>query len=190
MQIRQSMDPKKLKIAYHETGHAVMALRYRQEILKVSLKVMDSPRGTDRYHAFIKLDPIDPKIKFTGEKAIQKIMISLSGYASEILFSGDSVNIGGDDLTIAANLTEDMLQFEEFRNWVAELPIPEPSALGMVKNPLVRAYIHSKIGECVEVLAQVRPAIKLIAEELYKKEELTGDEVSALFSSYRSPTAD
>lgn len=73
------MDDKKLKIAYHETGHAVMALICRQEIQKVSLKQMDSPRGTDKYHAFMKLEPFDPKIKFTGEKAIQRIMISLGG---------------------------------------------------------------------------------------------------------------
>lgn len=178
------MDQKKLKIAYHETGHAVMALRYRQVIQKVSLKEMDSPKGTDKYQAFTKLEPVDPKIKFTGERAIQKIMISLAGYAGEILFSGGSDSVGSDDLTTAAKLTEDLLQFEEFRNWTARLPIPEPSALDMVENPSVRAYIYHKIGECVDVLARVSPAIKLIAEELYKKEELAGDEVSALFYSY------
>lgn len=57
-------------------------------------------------------------IKFTGEKAIQKIMIALGGYASEILFYDGLANIGGDDLTVAAQTTEDMLQVAEFRSWV------------------------------------------------------------------------
>lgn len=54
------MDQKRLKIAYHETGHAVMALLYRQAIQKLSLKEMDSLRGTDKYHAFMKLEPVEP----------------------------------------------------------------------------------------------------------------------------------
>lgn len=179
------MDQKRLKIARHETGHAVMALRYRQPIEKISLQGMDSPTGTEEYQAFMKLEKVDPNLKFTGEKAIQKIMVALSGYASEVLFyDGLITSMGGDDLRIATKNTENMLQFDEFRSWVATLPVPEPSALDMIENPLVRAYIHLKIGECVEVLKQVSPAIQLIAEELYKKGELTGDQVSTLFSSF------
>ncbi len=73
----QGVDQRRLKIAWHETGHAVMALRYRQAIQKVSLRQMDSPSGTDKYDAFMKLESVDPTNKITGEKAIQKIMISL-----------------------------------------------------------------------------------------------------------------
>lgn len=178
------MDQKRLKIAHHETGHAVMALICGQPIQKVSLREMDSPLGTDKYHAFMKLEPGDPSTKFTGEKAIQKIMISLGGYASEILFSGGTANIGGDDLTVAVKTIEDLLQFEEFKIWAAGLPTPEPGALDMIMNPLVRAYIDFKMGECIERLIPLRPAIQLIAEELYKREEMTGDEVSALFNSF------
>lgn len=177
------MDQKRLKIAYHETGHAVMALIHRQKVQKVSLKSMDSTNGTDQYLGFMKLEAVDPNVKFTGEKAIQKIMISLGGYASEILFLGGSANIGGDDLTIAAKTTEDMLQIEEFKNWVTGLPIPTPGALDLIENPLVRAYIDFKMRDCIKALAPTGPAIKAIAEELYKREELTGDEVAALFHS-------
>lgn len=177
------MDHKRLKIAYHETGHAVMALLHRQKIQKVSLREMDSANGTDKYLGFMKLEAVDPKAKFTGEKAIQKIMISLGGYASEILFLGGSANIGGDDLTVAAKTTEDMLQIEKFKNWVAGLSVPSPGALDLIENPLIRAYIDFKMGDCIKALAPAKTAIKVIAEELYKREELTGDEVIALFNS-------
>lgn len=175
------MDQRKLKIARHETGHAVMALKYGQRIQKISLKDLESPTGTDKYHAFVKLEPVDPAIKFTGERAIQKVMISLGGYASEILFY-DVANIGGDDLAVAAKTAEDMLQVAEFKSWVTTLPIPAPGPLDMIENPLVRAYIDHKMGECFQALVQMKPVVQLIAEELYKKEELIGDEVLALFN--------
>jgi hypothetical protein len=178
------VDQKRLKIAYHETGHAVMALLCRQAIQKLSLKEMDSPRGTDKYHAFMKLEPVDPTTKFTGEKAIQKIMISLGGYASEILFFDGLANVGGDDLTVAVNSAEGMLQVEEFRNWVARLPVPDPRILDMIENTLVRTYIDIKMRDCVEALAPLKPLIQAIAEELCEREELAGDEVAARFNSF------
>ena len=182
------MDQKKLKIAYHETGHAVMALICRQKIQKVSLKEMNSPRGTDKYHAFMKLETVDSEVTFTGEMAIQKIMISLGGYASEILFYDGVTGIGGDDLTVAVMTAENMLQIPEFESWVNGLSVQAPSVLdNMIRNPSIRAYIDLKIGETVKALFPLKPVIQLIAEELYEKEELTGDEVSALFDSCMQP---
>lgn len=179
------MDQKKLKIAYHETGHAVMAMIYGQRIEKVSFGEMDSPLGTGTYSAFMKLEAVDSKIKLTGEKAIQKIMISLGGYASEILFYDGRFNSGEDDLTIAANAADNIMQIEQFKIWVAQLPIPDPNPfLNTIKNPLIRAYINLKLDECIKTLNQLRPVIQLIAEELYKREELTGDEVYTLFNSF------
>lgn len=109
-------------------------------------------------------------------------MISLGGYASEGLFFGVS-KIGGDDLTIAINLIEEMLKIEEFKNWVAELPIPEPGVLDMIENVLVRAYVDYRMNLHLQILAPYKRKIQLIVEELYRREELTGDEVSTLFSS-------
>lgn len=179
------LDHKKLKIAYHETGHAVMATIYGQRIEKISLGQMDSPLGTGTYSAFMKLAAVDPNNRLTGEKAIQKIMISLGGYASEILFYDGCFNTGEDDLTIAANAADSMMQIEEFKIWVAQLPTPDPNSfLDIIKNPLIRAYINLKLDECVQTLTQFRPIVQLIAEELYKREELSGAEVYALFNSF------
>lgn len=178
------MDNKKSKIAYHEAGHAVMALIFRQKVQKISLRGMDSPRGTDKYHAFMKLEPVNTETKFTGERAIQRIMISLGGYASEILFFNGLANIGGDDLTIATKTTEDMLEVPEFRNWVAGLPTPSQDALDMIEEPLVRAYVDFKMGDCVKALLPHKSLIRLIVGELCEKEELTGEEVSDLFDTY------
>lgn len=182
------MGRKKLEIARHEAGHAVMALMNNQELQIVSLREMDSSKGADKYLGFTKLEPFDPKTKFTINEAIRRVKISLGGYASEILFSSDgSIKIGCDDLTSAVKWTEGMMQSEDFRSWAARLPVPPPGALAMIEEPAVRAFIDYQLNLCVEELAPFKRAIQLVAEKLYETDELTGSEVTALLSSSMPP---
>ncbi len=187
--LNEAFEWKKLKIARHETGHALMTLRFGQRIQEISLKGIASLSGAEKYRAFLKLEPDDPGVKFTGEKAIQRIMIALGGYASEILFY-DVANIGGDDLAVAAKITEDLLQIEDFKKWVSTLQVPEAGSMNMIKNPFVRSYLNHKMGDCIDVLEPVKPAIELIAKELCEKDELTGDIVNALFCTEVQPHLD
>jgi ATP-dependent Zn protease len=179
----EGMDQKKLRIAHHETGHAVMALICRQGIKWVSLKEMDSPKGTDKYLGSTKLEPFEQEATITINESIRRVRISLGGYASEILFTEGSCKFGGDDLTEALKWINGMMQSEGFRNLAAKLPAPTPGTLDMIENPTVRAFIHYQIGLCIEDLKPLRRQIQLIAEKLYESEELTGDEVSNLFNS-------
>lgn len=178
------MDQKKLKIAYHETGHAVMALICRQRIRKVSLKEMDSPLGTDKYLASASLEPFTQEATITINESNRRIMISLAGFAGDGLFSEGLIsNFGGDDLKRAEHWVENMLENEMFRNFVEQLPHPAPGRLDLIENLLVRRYIDHMMQKCFDALDPLKPAIKVIAEELYKRKELTGDEVFALFNS-------
>ncbi|KHD87186.1 MAG: hypothetical protein OM95_15950 [Bdellovibrio sp. ArHS] len=67
------MDHRRLKIAHPEAGHAVMAFICRQGIKKVSLKEMESPRGTDKYLGFTQLEPFEQKEAFTISEAIRRV---------------------------------------------------------------------------------------------------------------------
>lgn len=178
------MDQKKLKVAHHETGHALMALYCGQAIKQVSLKEMDSPSGQDKYLGHTKLVSPDPKEILTVDKAIQNVMISLGGFAGEVLFFDDVPGIPVDDLDRAIKTTESLLQVKEFKERLAEMHIPDLDALPKVTNPLIRAFICSKVDHCVEVLFQVKSVIPIIAQELLKKEELTGDEVTSIFNTF------
>ena len=87
------------------------------------------------------------------------------------------------DLTSAIDLVEQMLDFDEgFRKIVSGLK--STNLLTDIENPLVRIYIEGKLGWCLERLQPYKTVIQTIAEELYKREELTGDEVYALFDSF------
>ncbi|KHD87185.1 MAG: hypothetical protein OM95_15945 [Bdellovibrio sp. ArHS] len=74
------------------------------------------------------------------------------------------------------------MQSEDFRNLAARLPPPDPGALDMIANPTIRAFIDYQMHLCIEELTPYRRQIRLIAERLYEKEELTGDEIYALFN--------
>ena len=177
------MDQRRLKIAVHEMGHAVTALYRGKGVLKVSLKGMDSPNGTDRYHGFTTLEPDEPNPKITVNYALRKVMIALGGYASEVLFF-DVCTPGGDDLATAAKWAESLQQVEEYRNKMATLPAPPPGPFDEIKNLQVRAYVHDMIPECANMLDRLGPLIKFLAEELYKRDELEGHEVEARFNSF------
>lgn len=180
-----NVDHKKLKIAYHETGHAVMALVCRQGVQKISLKEMDSPSGTDKYLGSMVPEPFKRESTVTINELNNKIMISLAGFAGDGLFSDGLIsNFGGDDLIKAIRWVENMLESKEFRKLVEALPSPAPGKLDMIENPLVRRYIDYMMAGCFETLEPFKPVIKLIAEELYKKGELSGGEVSNLFNSF------
>lgn len=69
------MDQKRLKIAYHETGHAVTALLCNRVVQKISLKEMDSPNRPDKYLGYMTLAPADPNEVFTVNKAIENVRI-------------------------------------------------------------------------------------------------------------------
>jgi ATP-dependent Zn protease len=190
----QTSDLKKLLIAHHEAGHAVMALILGQRIQNISLKEMNSPNGTNKYLGHTTLEPFEQKETLTINEAIRRVMISLAGYASEVLYSGwDSLKIGCDDLTFAVKRVEDMMQSEEFRKSAARLPKPEAGALDMIEHPTVRAFIDYKLRNCVETLAPFELVVQSIAENLYKREEISGEEVAALFDSFeqssRAPRA-
>lgn len=177
------MDKKKLKIAYHETGHAVMALLCNRAVHKISLKEMDSPIGSDKYLGHMTLAPTDPKEVLTVNKAVQNVMISLSGFACEVLFFNDVPGIPIDDLDRAIKNTEGLLTVKDFKERVSMMPIPELDVPSRFTNPLIRAYIDNEVHHCVEVLTKVKPAIQIIVQELLKKEELTGDEIASVFNS-------
>lgn len=176
-----SDDQQKLTTAYHETCHAVMAHIYGLKIARVSIK------GTEKYRGVMQTEPRAREVT-NPQEALREVRISLSGFIGEVMITGKyTIYRSHPDLTGAIELIEDMMKFDDgFKNVVAKLSVTNPGTFAEIENPLVRAYIEGKLVWCLNRLNPYKPAIKLIAEELCKKEELTGDEVSTLFSSFNT----
>jgi ATP-dependent Zn protease len=181
------MDQEKLKTAYHETCHAVMALIHGLRIRRVSIK------GTDKYRGVMSTEPPERHITNPLE-ALREVRVSLAGFIGEVFISGKyTVFPGHPDLMNAIESVEDMMDFDEgFRDVLIKLASTNPGTSTDIEDPLVRSYIDGKLSWCFNLLTPYKPVIQLIAEELYKKEELGGDEFSDLFNSFKqsSPSAD
>lgn len=173
------MDQAKLKTAYHETAHAVMALLCGLKIRSVSIK------GTDKYRGVMSTEPPERHITNPLE-ALREVRVSLAGFIGEVFISGKyTIFRTHPDLMNAIESVEDMMDFDEgFRGVLIKLASTNPGTSADIEDPLVRAYIDGKLSWCFNRLTPYKPVIQLIAEELYKKEELTGAEVSTLFNSY------
>jgi ATP-dependent Zn protease len=172
------VDQEKLKTAYHETCHAVMALLCGLKIRRVSII------GTDKYRGVMSTEPPGRDITNPAE-ALREVRISLAGFIGEVLVSGKySIFRSHPDLTGAIELVEQMIAYDDkFKSMVANLAITNPGTYTEIQDPLVRAYIEGKLRWCLRTLEPYKPVIKLIAEKLYEMEELTGDEISALMRS-------
>jgi ATP-dependent Zn protease len=179
------MNPPKLDVAYHEAGHAVVAIIYGLKIKNVSLK------NTNEYHGITSLEPFERQ--GTLEHANREIRLNLAGFVGEGLFSDNTIKINPpnhpellDSIGVVRNLLDSN---ESFRRLANGLSVSSPSALTMIKDPTIRVYINYILDSCFEKLIPLKPVIKLIAEELYKKEELSGDEVSSHFNSFMQSSA-
>jgi ATP-dependent Zn protease len=179
------MDTKKFKIAIHESGHGIMAIICGQGLEKISLKEIDSPKGTDKYLGHTKLKPFENSDSIKINELIRRTFIALGGYASEILCLDGSANIGGDDLTSAEQYIKGMMLSPEFRLEAAKLPTPPPSVLDqLIEDPTVKAFIDYQIGISIKTLSPFKSLIRSLAEILYQRDELEGHEVIALFESF------
>ncbi len=173
------VDQEKLKTAYHETCHAIMALICGLKIKRISIK------GTDKYRGVMSTEPPE-RLVTNPQEAMREIRISLSGFVGEMLIS-DKFTIAQyhPDLTGAIEMAEQLLEYDhELRNYIEALTTKKPGTINFIESPLIRAFIDDKIRWCYKKLDSYKPVIKQIAEELHSKEELTGDEVSVFFNSF------
>lgn len=181
------MNPNKLEVANHEAGHAVMGLLYGLKIKKSSLI------GSTEYRGVTSFEPFERKDTF--EHAEREIRLNLAGFVGEGLFSDNRIKIEPPhhpELTDSIKIFRDLQNDVRYRNFANGLPDVYPRANTMIKDPTVRIYINHMLHTCFAKMIPLKPAIKSIAEELNRKDELTGDEVFALFASsmQSSPVSD
>lgn len=169
-------NPQKFEVANHEAGHAAMALIYGLKIKKSSLI------GTTEYRGVTSLEPFERQDSF--EHAEREIRLNLAGFVGEGLFLDNKIKIDPPhhpELLDSIKIVRDMLSDERFKNFADGLPDRYRRNLNMIIDPTVRGYINYMLESCFEKMIPLKSAIKSIADELHRKDELTGDEVSALF---------
>ncbi|MBE0513575.1 ATP-dependent zinc metalloprotease FtsH [Sulfurimonas sp.] len=186
------INPKEKKIvAYHESGHALMA-ETTTGTKKVS-KVSIVPRGLAAL-GYTLNTPEENKFMMQKHELWAEVDVLLGGRAAEEVFIGEISTGAGNDLERATDIIKSMVQTYGMSD-VAGLMVLEKSRHSFLSGGGIQAtreysdkmaenmdeFIKSSLQERYSVvmkrLEEYREAIEEIVKLLYKKENITGEEV-------------
>jgi cell division protease FtsH len=190
------INPKERRIvAYHETGHAMVAFFTpgADPVEKISIV----PRGIGALGYTMQL-PMEERFLMTEEELYGKIDVLLGGRAAEQLVFGEISTGASNDLNKAADIARRMItdfgMSNKFRN--VFLPSRKQSPfLGEDSYTIMREYsentqqyvdeetariIDERYQKVTQLLEENRMSIEKVAEKLLKVEVLDGQEFAML----------
>jgi len=185
------INPKEKKIvAYHESGHALLA-ETTEGAKKVS-KVSIVPRGLAAL-GYTLNKPEENKFMMQKHELWAEVDVLLGGRAAEEIFIGEISTGAGNDLERATDIIKSMVQTYGMSD-IAGLMVLEKSRQSFLGGPQQATreysdkmaeemdnYIKESLQERYKAvlgrLEEYKDAIESMVALLYKKENITGDEV-------------
>ena len=192
------INPKEKKIvAYHESGHALLA-EITEGAKKVS-KVSIVPRGLAAL-GYTLNKPEENKFMMQEHEMWAEVDVLLGGRAAEQVFIGEISTGAGNDLERATDIIKSMVQTYGMSN-VAGLMVLEKSRqsfLGggqqasreysdkMAENmdEFIKSSLSEHYDSVISSLEEYKGAIEDMVKLLYKKENITGDEVREIIIDF------
>ena len=185
------INPKEKKIvAYHESGHALMAETTigAKKVSKVSIV----PRGLAAL-GYTLNTPEENKFMMQRHELWAEVDVLLGGRAAEEVFIGEISTGAGNDLERATDIIKSMVQTYGMSD-VAGLMVLEKSRhsflggygqstreysdkMAQEMDDFIKTSLTNRYKEVVARLQEYRSAIEEIVKLLYKKENITGEEV-------------
>jgi len=192
------INPKEKKIvAYHESGHALIA-ETTDGAKKVS-KVSIVPRGLAAL-GYTLNKPEEDKFMMQRHELLAEVDVLLGGRAAEQVFIGEISTGAGNDLERATDIIKSMVQTYGMSD-IAGLMVLEKSRhsfLGGMQqstreysdkmaedmDAFIKQTLQEHYNSVVARLEEYRGAIESMVALLYKKENITGEEVRELIVAY------
>lgn len=186
---------EKERVAYHETGHALIALSVpgSDQVQKISI----IPRGIAALGYTLQL-PTEDRFLMTKSELENKIAVLLGGRIAEELIFGESSTGAQNDLVKATDIAKSMVKaygmseklgtitLERERQPVF-LPIQVPSEKGDYSEETareidceVRRIIEEQYGRVKRLLGEEKTALQQGATMLLEREVITGAELKAI----------
>ncbi|MDR1365150.1 MAG: ATP-dependent zinc metalloprotease FtsH [Holosporales bacterium] len=198
---RRSMsmtDEEKRNTAYHEAGHALIALLVPQcdPIHKVTI----IPRG-GALGMVVRL-PEKDKFSITRTELLSNIRVALGGRAAEELIFGDeNITTGASqDIKQATQTAKNMVikwgmnstlglrSFYDSDGYYLEASDQISPKTSEVIDMEIRSIINDAHEEVRDMLAKHREELESIADALLERETLSGDDVRMIFDGKKLPT--
>lgn len=185
------INPKEKKIvAYHESGHALLA-ETTVGAKKVS-KVSIVPRGLAAL-GYTLNTPEENKFMMQQHELWAEVDVLLGGRAAEEVFIKEISTGAGNDLERATDIIKSMVQTygmsdvaglmvleksrHSFLGGYGQSPREYSDKMAEEMDTFIKSSLQARYKMVVERLQEYRGAIEEIVRLLYKKENITGEEV-------------
>ncbi len=174
-------DEEKKRTAYHETGHAVVAIMRSELENPTQISIVPHNKGS----LGVTLTPINEhKYSKTREDYIARLCMLLGGRMAEEIFIGNVSGGAKDDLNKFNALVDDyfnsgiediyLTDDNDYRN--GKVKVSEKYLLNMEEKK--REFIDNVYKTTRELLNENKSNVHFIAKELLEKEDMYEDDIS------------
>ena len=193
----RSLTPhEKEMIAYHESGHAIIGLRYphSDKVQKITI----IPRGNTGGH--VRSTPVDDRFTSSKKELIARIVGLMGGRASEEIFCDDISNGASSDIEVATAIARAMvtewgmsdlgpIQYErntgsvflgrDYTNTQKNFSVDTATKI----DNEIRKIIDFAHEEALRVIKENKDDVTLLAKTLIDHEQITGEEIDYLMQN-------
>lgn len=163
------------RVAYHETGHALLSWLNNQVIVE---KITIIPHG--RALGYALPVPKDERYIATADDLWHRLLGMLGGRAAELVFFGSASTGASDDFEKAAQLVKDMIHRYNLTSWgLAMIPDLDWNA---IHEPVSRIVDQGMAVAC-EWVARYQHEVTQVAERLLAQETLLWGEMQACWQA-------
>ena len=179
--------------AYHESGHAIIGLRYpnSNKVQKITI----IPRGN--YGGYVLSTPEDDKFTSSKKELIAQIVGYMGGRAAEEIFCDDISNGASNDIQVATSIARAMvcewgmsdlgpIQYErdtgsvflgrDYTNTQKNFSIETAKKI----DNEIRKIIDFAHDEAIRIIKENKDDVVLLAKTLIEHEQITGEEIDYL----------
>ncbi len=194
-------DREKKIVAFHETGHALVAA-FRATAEKVH-KITIVPRGIGSLGFTMQL-PTEDRFLMSRTELLEKIDVLLGGRAAEELTFGEITTGAQNDLQKATNIARSMVTMYGMNEKLGQATYNEPGGQFLQQQQLlqqreisdetakliddeVRAILAERMSEVKNLLATKEELLEKVATALLEKETLESEEFIELVGLEKEP---
>ncbi len=191
----RKMRPEDIKLtAYHEAGHAFVATIY-SNVTDPIHKATIIPRG--RALGMVQHLPIDDKVSMSIDEVRADLAIQMAGRASEEVFFGpNKITTGAEaDIAMATRLARrsittagmsekiGMVAVNQVQSFGHKVPLESASEkTAEIVDAEIKSWTDRAYADALKIITKNKATVKKLAEELLKRETLTGDEIKEIVS--------
>ena len=187
--VRKIRDDDKKLTAYHEAGHAFVSQHYA-DITDPIHKATIIPRG--RALGMVQHLPIDDKVSMTLAEVRAQLSVSLAGRAAEeIFFGSDKITTGAEsDIAGATRLARYSITTAGLSDKIGTVAVNQATTFGgrsalenasektaELVDAEIRDWMNTAHNDAVKIITNNKKIVEKLADELLKRETLTGDEI-------------